>query len=203
FCVNNTKQDYGNYEEVKVDWKQEYPDAQEEVPTNAPKALGSTVRITCYVDSDHAHDTVTRRSVTGFIIILNSMPFIWYSKRQGSVESSTYGAEFIATRTAVEHLKGVRFSLRMLGISLDEPCIVFGDNLAVVTNATEPASMLKKKHLGISYHLVREAVAAGIITVYHISSEENPANPLTKSEKVANLKIIEEMFFYPGYERST
>ncbi|MGH7955373.1 MAG: Ty1/Copia family ribonuclease HI [Gloeomargaritales cyanobacterium] len=88
---------------------------------------------------------------------------------------------------------------------MDEPCIVFGDNLAVVTNTTKPASMLKKKkkHLGISYHLVREAVAAGIVTVYHIDSEENPANPLTKPEKLANLKIIEEMFFFPGYDRKT
>ncbi|MGH7955112.1 MAG: Ty1/Copia family ribonuclease HI, partial [Gloeomargaritales cyanobacterium] len=195
-CMSNFKQDFSHFAEVKTDWTQEYGDAKEELPSNAPTALGSSVRITCYVDSDHAHDTVTRRSVTGYIIVLNSMQFIWYSKRQGSVESSTYGAEFVATRTAVEQIKGVRYSLRMLGVTLNEPCMVFGDNLAVVTNASFASSMLKKKHLGISYHLVREAVAAVIISVYHISSEDNPANPLTKSEKLANLKILEEMFFY-------
>ncbi|MGH7954585.1 MAG: reverse transcriptase domain-containing protein [Gloeomargaritales cyanobacterium] len=197
-CINATVQDYGDLDKNNTDWTQEYGDAEEDVPTNAPKELGPSIRVTCYVDSDHAHDTVTRRSVTGFIIVLNSMPFIWFSKRQGSVEASTYGAEFVATRISVEHIKGVRYSLRMLGVKIDGPCFVFGDNLAVVSNATIASSMLKKKHLGISYHLVREAVAAGIISVFHIDSEDNPANPLTKSEKLANLKILEEIFFYRG-----
>ncbi|MGH7974607.1 MAG: hypothetical protein ACREBR_03710, partial [bacterium] len=86
-CCNAFKQDFDSYEEVITNWTQDYRDAKEEIPNNAPEALGSSIKITCYVDSDHAHDAVTRRSVTGFIIVLNSMPFIWYSKRQGSVES--------------------------------------------------------------------------------------------------------------------
>ncbi|MGH3055100.1 MAG: hypothetical protein ACRDL7_09005, partial [Gaiellaceae bacterium] len=73
FCINKFKQNYDDYQSITCDWTQEYPDACENIPTNAPDPLGSTIRITCYVDSDHAHDTVTRRSVTGFIIILNSM----------------------------------------------------------------------------------------------------------------------------------
>ncbi|MGH3053654.1 MAG: reverse transcriptase domain-containing protein, partial [Gaiellaceae bacterium] len=196
-CCNPAVQDYSQYKETDCDWLQEYPDAVEEIPVDKPEPRGPGVTVTCFVDSDHAHDTVTRRSVTGYIIVLNSMPFIWFSKRQGSVESSTYGAEFVAMRLAVERLKGVRYSLRMLGIQVDQPCIVFGDNLAVVSNATDPASMLKKKHLGISHHLVRESVAARIIRVFHILTDDNPANAFTKSETVEKLKILEEMFFLP------
>jgi hypothetical protein len=44
------------------DWSEFYPDAREEVPPNAPKALGKAVTIVCYCDLDHACDTISRRS---------------------------------------------------------------------------------------------------------------------------------------------
>ncbi|MGH7954683.1 MAG: Ty1/Copia family ribonuclease HI [Gloeomargaritales cyanobacterium] len=198
FCVNPKIQNYSKFDKYEYSWLEQYPDAIEEIPSEAPEPLGKEIVITCHVDSDHAHDTESRWSITGYIVVINSMPLIWYSKRQGSVESSTYGAEFVAMRMAIECLKGVRYWHRMLGVPMNLPCFVFGDNLAVVNNATDPASTLKKKHLGICYHLVRETVAAHVIDIYHVSSEDNPANPLTKSETQANLKIIEEVFFYSG-----
>ena len=72
----------------------------------------------------------------------------------------------------------------------------FGDNLSVITHSEEPSSTLKKKHLSIAFHLVRESVAAGIIDVYHCDSGENPANPLTKAIPESDLKVVEETFFY-------
>ena len=84
----------------------------------------------------------------------------------------------------------------MLGVPIDGPCIIFGANLSVVNNAINPASQLKKKHLSIAQHYVREAVAAGIIAVYHINTDNNPSNPLTKLELLSKMKIIEEMFYY-------
>ena len=74
--------------------------------------------------------------------------------------------------------------------------LIFGDSLLVVSNVMQPESTLKKKHLGIAYHFVREAAAANIIEVYHIDTNDNPANPLTKSCSQAELKITKEMFFY-------
>ena len=61
------------------------------------------------------------------------------------------------------------------------PSRLFGDNLGVIQNASIPDSQLKKKHTAISYHRVREAVAAGIIDPYHIAGENNPADVLTKA----------------------
>ena len=65
------------------------------------------------VDADHAGDEITRRSRTGFIVYLNNAPVYWYSKRQGSVESSTYQAEFTAMREATEYIRALRYKLRM------------------------------------------------------------------------------------------
>lgn len=59
---------------------------KEEIPPNAPKSRGLGFIMRAFVDSDHAGDTITRRSSTGFLIFLNSAPIYWYSKKQGSVE---------------------------------------------------------------------------------------------------------------------
>jgi hypothetical protein len=83
-----------------------YPDkASEEVDCNLPKPLvNELLDITVFVDSDHAHDKIKRRSaVTGLIIFVGRTPVLFFmSRRQGVVETSTYGAEFCAMRIAVE-----------------------------------------------------------------------------------------------------
>jgi hypothetical protein len=77
------------------------------------------------------------------------------------VESSTFGSEFVALRTAVDMIEGLRYKLRMMGIPLDGSTSVFCDNEGVVKNTTAPESPLKKKHVAICYHRCREALAAG------------------------------------------
>ena len=166
---------------TKVDWSDFYPDAEEELPPDMPVPYGPKARITCYVDSDHAHCRVTRRSTTGILLFVNNMPVRWVSKRQKTVESSTYGSELIAARIATDLIIEMRYSLRMLGIPVEKTSLMLGDNLSVVLNTTIPSSILKKKHNAIAYHRVREAVAAGIVHFAHIDSKENLADMLTKS----------------------
>mmetsp|Transcript_686 Transcript_686/g.996 ORF Transcript_686/g.996 Transcript_686/m.996 type:complete len:261 (+) Transcript_686:1341-2123(+) len=67
------------------------------------------VSTTCFVDADHAGCKVTRRSQTGFIIYVNKAPVVWYSKRQNTVESAAFGSEFIALKTAIDHIDGLRY----------------------------------------------------------------------------------------------
>jgi hypothetical protein len=165
---------------VTYDWTEFYPDAAEELPPDMPKPLGRTVQTCCYVDADHAHDTVTRRSVSGILLFMNGMPVKWYSKRQQTVETSSYGSEFVACRIAVELIQELRYKLRMLGVPIDLVTSVYGDNMSVVLNTTVPSSQLKKKHNAIAYHRVREAIAAGFIRLSHIPSTENLADLLTK-----------------------
>jgi len=62
-------------------------------------------------------------------------------------------------------LESLRYKLRMFGIPLEGPVNTFCDNSSVVTNATMPESMLKKKHNSITYHCAREAIAAGVLRV--------------------------------------
>ena len=140
------------------DWSDFYQDPKEALPPNMPEARGKSVQINCFVDADHAGDVVSRRSHTGILIYVNRAPVIWYSKRQNTVETSTFGSEFIALRIATEMIEGLRYKLRMFGVPIDGPANVFGDNQSVINNATIPESPLKKKHVAICYHRVREAV---------------------------------------------
>jgi hypothetical protein len=164
-----------------VDWKEFYPDAVEAIPPNAPEPLGNPVTLSCFIDADHAGNQVTRRSHTGVIIFCNRAPIIWFSKHQNTVETSTFGSEFIALCIAVELIESLRYKLRMFGIPIDGPTYVYCDNASVVTNAQIPESTLKHKHNSIAYHRVREAAAAGTIRVTKESNETNIADMLTKT----------------------
>jgi hypothetical protein len=55
-------------------WMEFYPDSSEEIPKDLPPEKGPRVRMTVYVDADHAHGLVTRRSITGILVILNNTP---------------------------------------------------------------------------------------------------------------------------------
>ena len=70
--------------------------------------------------------------------------------------------------------------LRLLGVTLDGPTLMLGDNMSVVLNTTVPSSVLKKKHNAIAYHRVREAIAAKVMRFAYIKSEENVSDILTK-----------------------
>ena len=103
------------------------------------------------------------------------------SKRQGAIETSTYGAEFNAMKTAVEEIQSIRYMLRCLGVNVTSPSVVFGDNKSVVFNCDKRDSLLKKKHTAIAYHKAQEAAAAGMIHAVKIGSKYNYADMLTKS----------------------
>jgi hypothetical protein len=138
----------------KVDWTGIYGNVEEALPPNMPTPSGNPVHMYCFVDSDHAGNLVTRQSHTGIVIFLNKAPIIWFSKKQNTVESSTFGSEFVALRTAVELIIALRYKLRMFGVPLIGPADVFCDNESVVNNVTTPESTLTKKHNAICYHRV-------------------------------------------------
>eukprot|EP00536_Pseudo-nitzschia_multiseries_P010395 jgi/Psemu1/203174/e_gw1.316.9.1 len=164
----------------KCDWSEFYPGAAEVIPADMPEALGKHVTMSCFVDADHAGCKATRRSHTGVIIFINNAPIIWFSKRQTTVETSTFGSEIIALKIAIELVEGLRYKLRMMGVPIDGSTNVYCDNDSVVTNVTRPESPCKKKHNSIAYHKARESIAAGIIRVAKEPGSTNIADLFTK-----------------------
>ena len=201
--VNPTIPKHPEYEAYDYDnWKEFYPDAEEEVPYDQLTEKGKKVKIFIWLDADHAHNQVTRRSVTGILIMINGMVWKTISKCQKTVETATYGSELVASRMAVEQAIALRYTLRMLGVGIEGPVMMFGDNRSVVLNTTVPSSVLKKKHCAINYHRVREAIAGGIVRYIHIPTEKNVADVLTKPlPGVTIYRLIKPLLFAnPGEE---
>jgi len=145
-----------------------------------PQPRRRSVTTTAHTDASHAANKVTRRSHTGFIIFLNKAPIIWLSKRQNTVEASTFSSEFIATKVCVEYIAALRLKLRMFSVSVSESTKVLCGNECVVKNCTLLESTLAKKHNAIVYHTVRWNVAAGVISVAWINGKNNLADAMTK-----------------------
>jgi len=114
---------------LRPDWSDFYKDVKEQVPHDAPEPRGQAVERATFVDSDHAGDTVPRRSRTGIFLFIQNAPIVWFSKKQTSIETSSTGSEFSAMKTAVEMVEGLRYKLRMMGVPIDGPCNVKVDHM--------------------------------------------------------------------------
>ena len=158
-----------------------YSTKREEIPGNMPTPRGIGFLMRAFVDSDHAGDLITRRSRTGFIIFLNFAPIYWNSKKQGSVETSSFGSEFMALKNCCEYIRGLRYKLRMMGIPVELPTYIFADNQSVLKNSTLPHSTLKKKSSSIAFHFVREGTARDEWRLTYLNTHLNPSDMLTKS----------------------
>jgi hypothetical protein len=171
--------DYSDLLHYQYDWEKSiYGDVTEDIPTDTPKPLGKYVLLTHYLDTNLYHDMLTGRSVSGILHFLNQTPLDWFSKKQGSVETATYGSEFMASRICVEQVIDLRLTLRYLGVPIRDQSYMFGDIEAVVNSATKFDAKLHKRHSALSFHRVREAIAANVIRYYHLAGEYNPADVL-------------------------
>ena len=174
--------DYSVFNYNTDGFQEMYRGAVEQLPLDAPKPRGIPVDVTAYVDASHAANKVTRKSHTGYLIFVNRAPIHWYSKRQQTVESSAFSSEFIAMKTCVEAIRGLRYKLRMFGIPIrnDDPAHIFCDNMSVVNNCSLVESLLNKKHTSLAYHATRWSVAAREVVIGWVYTAYNLADALTK-----------------------
>ena len=198
--IRTNKPDYSDLKDVSYDWLYTtYGNVKEAIPKDLPKALGKSVVLTTYVDANLHHDLVTGRSVTGILHLVNQTPVDWYTKRQATVETATYGSEFVAARITTDQIIDLRMTLRYLGVPVDTATYMFGDNQSVITSSTIPHSSLAKRHNALAYHRVREAIAGKIIKFFHIDGTTNPADILSKHCGHPQLwPHVKPLLFYSG-----
>jgi hypothetical protein len=172
------KLDMGQF--PQYNWTEFYGNVEEAIPVDMPKPLGKDLDVHMMCDSDHAGDKKARRSHTGFLIFCNMALIDWVSKKQATIETSVFGAEFVAMKHGIEKLQGLCYKLRMMGIPLTGPSFIYADDESQVTNSTIPESTLRKKCNSICYHAVRESVAMGESLITHIDSEDILSDVMTK-----------------------
>ena len=93
----------------------------------------------------------------------------------------------------------LRHTIRMMGIPLEGPAWMFGDNSSIITSSNIPSSKLNKRHQILSYHRVREAIASRILFFNFVKSENNMADALTKFLPKSKLwPIVGPLLFWKG-----
>ena len=91
--------DYSHLPKLNYDWTRTvYGNVKEEIPKDIPEPLGKRVITTTFLDANLLHDIVTGKSVTAILHFVNTTPIDWFSKRQATVETATYGSEFVAAK---------------------------------------------------------------------------------------------------------
>ena len=169
------KPDYSFLPDQDFDWTYSvYGDVHESLPDDMPEPLGESVTTTTTMDANLNHYLATGKSLTGCLYFVNKTPVDLYSKKQATVETATYGSEFVAAKPATEQI------LRYLGAPITTMSFLFGDNRSVVTSATLPHSTLRKRHNILAFHRVREAIAAKLMAFYWIQSAYNLSDMLSK-----------------------
>ena len=116
------------------EWKSFYGNVKESIPSNAPEPRGKDVDLQLYVDSDHAGEKHTRRLRTDFLVFMNTALVQWFSKQQAKIETSVFGAEFVAMKIGIESLRGLRYKLCMMGVGISGPSYIYGNNMSVIHN---------------------------------------------------------------------
>ena len=143
-------------------------------------ASNSAAQLTAYCDSDWASCAFSRRSTSGFCIMLGNSPVSWKTKKQNVVARSSAEAEYRAMALASCEVTWLRTLLKDMGITDLPPTMLKCDNQAALAIAANPVLHERTKHVEIDCHFVRDKVAAGEIVTKHVPSYAQLADMFTK-----------------------
>ena len=132
-----------------------------------------------YSDSDFMSDKDSRKSTSRSVFTLGGGAVVWRSVKQSNIADSTMEAEYIAAKEAV-WLKKFITDLEVVP-NMNKPIVLYCDNSGVVANSKEPMSHKRGKHIERKYHLIREIMHQGDVPVMKIASQDNLADPFTKT----------------------
>jgi len=198
--IRTEEPDYSDIPDTIYDWEHTvYAGAKEEIPDDAPIPLGKEVVMTSFFDANLYHDVISGKSVTGILHMFNKTPIDWFSKLQSTVESATFGSEYVAAKTCTEQIIALRLTLRYLGVPIKSSTMVFGDNETVINTASTPHAKLQKRHNALAYHKARSSHAARILRMHHIPGDRNPADILSKHWDLSSVwKVLQPLMFWRG-----
>ena len=185
---------------LEEDWENTpYAGSTEEMPTDAPTPKGKTVQLITYADANLFHDALSGKAVTAVLHLMNKTVIDWHSKKQNTVNTATFGAEGDAARTAIEQMRANKLTLAYLGVPITERSVLIGDNKTLVDSCTKPDARLHKRHLMLTYHYVRNAIASGAYAYSFLSGEYNPADILSKHWAYNSAyPLLRPILFYRG-----
>ena len=141
---------------------------------------GEENRLHGYTDADYGQDIDDRISVGAYIFFLGNSPISWNSKKQSSTSRSSCESEYRALAQCSCEAVWIRRLLGELKILDDKPTYLYCDNQSSIKLSYNPVFHERSKHFEIDYHYTRQKIENNTIKVEYISTQEQPADILTK-----------------------
>lgn len=138
-------------------------------------------RLIGYADADYAADNETRKSTSGFVVTLGNSPISWGSRLQKSVAQSTTEAEYVAIAECTKDVLWYIQLLKDLFINMNLPIKVMSDNQGAILLTRNNLFHKRTKHIDVRYHAIRDYQEQGLVKIYFVSTNQQPADMLTKS----------------------
>lgn len=136
--------------------------------------------LSAYCDSDWAAFPITRRSLTGYVIMLGGSLMSWKTKKQGVVSRSSAEAEYMSMALTLCELKWIIQLMQSLDIRQLAPTSMYCDNQAALHIAANPVFHERTKHVEVDCHFIRDAVQDGSLVTRHVRTTNQLADILTK-----------------------
>lgn len=159
---------------------------------------GQNLAVEGYADADYAGDIDTRQSTTGFVLYVKGSLVSWKSRRQHCVTLSTTEAEYLAIGDCEKHglwlCRLLEHIQQLPQINVPISLLLSNDNQGAVFLCNEASVNNRSKHIDIRHHFIRELTRSGKITVSHVSTNDMPADALTKPVGPVILSKSHEQF---------
>lgn len=133
-------------------------------------------RLVSYTDADWGGCPDTRRSTSGYCVLLGDNLISWSSKRQPTLSRSSAESEYRDVANVISETCW----LRNLLLELHFPVRLYCDNVSAVYLSGNPVQHQRTKHIEMDIHFVREKVAKGLVRVLHVPSRYQYADIFTK-----------------------
>jgi len=139
-----------------------------------------SLNLHAYSDSDWASCPVSRRSVTGYVLLLDKSPISWKSKKQSTVARSSAEAEYRAMAHAAAEVTWLVSLLKELGVSHPQPVTLHCDSQSAIHIARNPVFHERTKHIEVDCHFTRDKVMEGLLQLSYLPTQSQIADVLTK-----------------------
>ena len=146
-------------------------------------------RLWGWVDADYAGCKDTRKSHTGYVLMLNGAAISWKSKRQATVSLSSAESEFIAASQCGQEVIYLREILKGFGAAQTDSTRLYEDNQACIAMSENTVHRERSRHIDVRKYFVRELVEEKVLKLIPCGTKDMTADALTKSLAYPSFKM--------------